>query len=429
MTLVATQVKRRRGTNDENDVFAGAEGEITVDLTNKELRVHDGSGKTGGFRIGRHTDRGNCTIEVPQNIKLELSNGTLTLKAGSKVYVPNGFQADGTTPRFDVIIIENDISQTISFNGTCTVVYHPSLNSMYFYSSAVDLSGSTDPSATATFYNTAQNIMKRFDGSSLTRSGFSFPIARVVTTTSGVQSIVEVSNGIGHIGSTRFVLPDVIALAPNGRNADGTPKNIVCKSSSVWVSTSTDGTAKIVMFGNLGLATNRCLNTNYFVQKTEPITNSVLSWWYNPETNIISKYDGTKWVAGIWVELAQYDTTSSIIRNMSVKTVFRAVDYNDTEYMAHQAMPSDRYLDLTAGASGTTYTAPADGYLVARATATATGKYLELIGGRMNSLVHSGAGSLDLSVYIPVQKGTIVTMYYSTNTPSLVRFIYTQGSK
>lgn len=44
---VATQVKRRRGTAEENNAFTGAEGEITVDLTNKTLRVHDGETQGG----------------------------------------------------------------------------------------------------------------------------------------------------------------------------------------------------------------------------------------------------------------------------------------------------------------------------------------------------------------------------------------------
>ena len=51
MVLVATQVKRRRGTTAENDAFTGAEGEITVDTERHELRVHDGATQ-GGFRIG-----------------------------------------------------------------------------------------------------------------------------------------------------------------------------------------------------------------------------------------------------------------------------------------------------------------------------------------------------------------------------------------
>lgn len=49
MVLVATQVKRRRGTTAENDAFTGAEGEIVVDTQRHELRVHDGS------TVGGHT--------------------------------------------------------------------------------------------------------------------------------------------------------------------------------------------------------------------------------------------------------------------------------------------------------------------------------------------------------------------------------------
>lgn len=47
MVLVATQVKRRRGTTAENDAFTGAEGEITVDTEKHELRVHDGATQGG----------------------------------------------------------------------------------------------------------------------------------------------------------------------------------------------------------------------------------------------------------------------------------------------------------------------------------------------------------------------------------------------
>ena len=35
-----------------------------------------------------NTKVSNCITNIPQDIKLELNNGVLTLKAGSKVYVP-----------------------------------------------------------------------------------------------------------------------------------------------------------------------------------------------------------------------------------------------------------------------------------------------------------------------------------------------------
>ena len=39
--------------------------------------------------VGQHIS--NYIRYINQDIKLELNDGTLTLKAGSKVYVPNGF--------------------------------------------------------------------------------------------------------------------------------------------------------------------------------------------------------------------------------------------------------------------------------------------------------------------------------------------------
>lgn len=55
MASFATQVQIRRGTEAENDAFTGAEGEVTMDLTNKQLRVHDGQ-TTGGMKIPNIND-------------------------------------------------------------------------------------------------------------------------------------------------------------------------------------------------------------------------------------------------------------------------------------------------------------------------------------------------------------------------------------
>ena len=47
---MSTQVQYRRGTSTQNDAFVGALAEITVDTTNKTLRVHDGA-TAGGSNI------------------------------------------------------------------------------------------------------------------------------------------------------------------------------------------------------------------------------------------------------------------------------------------------------------------------------------------------------------------------------------------
>ena len=47
---MSTQIQYRRGTGVQNDAFTGALGEVTVDTTNKTIRVHDGVA-VGGSNI------------------------------------------------------------------------------------------------------------------------------------------------------------------------------------------------------------------------------------------------------------------------------------------------------------------------------------------------------------------------------------------
>ena len=47
---MSRQIQIRRGTSAENDAFTGAIGEITMDTTNKTLRVHDGTTAGGTKR-------------------------------------------------------------------------------------------------------------------------------------------------------------------------------------------------------------------------------------------------------------------------------------------------------------------------------------------------------------------------------------------
>jgi len=52
---MSIQVKFRRGTSTQHNSFTGADGEITVDSTNKTVRVHDGS-TVGGHRLAKYNE-------------------------------------------------------------------------------------------------------------------------------------------------------------------------------------------------------------------------------------------------------------------------------------------------------------------------------------------------------------------------------------
>lgn len=51
---MAKQLQLRKGTATEHNTFTGANGEVTVDTTNKTLRVHDGT-TAGGTRLATLT--------------------------------------------------------------------------------------------------------------------------------------------------------------------------------------------------------------------------------------------------------------------------------------------------------------------------------------------------------------------------------------
>ena len=52
---MSKQIQIRRGTADEHTTFTGAVGEITMDTTNKTLRVHDGT-TAGGTALAKQSE-------------------------------------------------------------------------------------------------------------------------------------------------------------------------------------------------------------------------------------------------------------------------------------------------------------------------------------------------------------------------------------
>ena len=97
--------------------------------------------------------------------------------------------------------------------------------------------------------------------------------------------------------------------------------------------------------------------------------------------------------------------------------------------MAHQAMPGGRRIDLTLGASGTTYTAPADGYVFFVKTATAAGQNVRVTCQLQTEAIAQANGNW-LRAWIPVRKGDgFVVFYNAGGATQTFAFIYAQGAK
>jgi hypothetical protein len=75
---MAIQVKFRRGTATQHNSFTGANGEITVDTTNKTLRVHDGA-TAGGTRLAKLSDIDNVNLANVSSHILPSANITYDL--------------------------------------------------------------------------------------------------------------------------------------------------------------------------------------------------------------------------------------------------------------------------------------------------------------------------------------------------------------
>lgn len=101
---------------------------------------------------------------------------------------------------------------------------------------------------------------------------------------------------------------------------------------------------------------------------------------------------------------------------------------------AHAAMPSNRYIDLTPGANGTSYIAPADGWIAFAKKLTATGQFV-CLSNRTIDMSTMGCNATDgsggnTSCFIPCKKGDEVVTWYSAGGDVLVlKFIYAEGAQ
>ena len=381
----------------------------------------------------------NCLLEVPQRIKLELNDGTLTLKAGSQIIVPNGFEADGTTPKFDYVVVSEDKSQKTTYNANCLCFCNIDAE-LANHGENLCFSGSTQPTSGQVWYNTTSNkiLVSSDNGQTWAERKYSLPIAVTVATTNGVTSIDQVFNGMGYIGSTVWVDKGVKGLIPNGRNEDGSLKNIEFTTDKVLTITNKNNFAYtwILQFSSANIAI--VADSNYIESDSEPTNKQGWTVWFNTRDNIHYLKDigavGASWKRQDFCNNQVKFTTNSSgsITSFQPKLPFRAVDYNDKSEISGWSMPSSKYIDLTLGASGSTYTAPANGWFqIDKITGISGFAYLVLrnnTSGICNNPSAYNFNSGTLSAFVPAIKGdNIVVSYNATGNTTLFRFIYAQG--
>lgn len=360
----------------------------------------------------------NCLLEVPQNIKLELTDGVLTLKAGSELTY-----ADGRT-----ITVASDFSQSQGVNTTrdkLILVYdntRTTINLGIYIQGFNATSGTTPPSiASGTvdyiWFDTNENKMKVSHDTQATWKEIPLPLGVVSVTPNTWVSIDQVFNGFGYIGSTVWVDKGVKGLIPDGRNTDGTLNNIEFVTDKILTSSAFNTNANIV---EARLVYN---GSNINITRNTP---SSSGFYFDHISNYYIRPDGTQKTS---IDVAVMSTTTNGIQSFKSKLAFRAVDYNDKSEISGWGMPSSKYINLTLGASGTIYTAPANGWFNGRFKYTAGGFY-QVNTGPLTLVEQMEQGSNQRTFLVPIKKGEQFGFIYSnlqTANYTFFRFIYAES--
>lgn len=274
----------------------------------------------------------NCITAIPQDIKLELVDGVMTLKAGSKVYKANG----------ESITISGDL--VVAQGGTNTgafAFYRSDNNTVYTVIASQTFSGATAPESpvtTTTWLDTKAKDVKVYDGTQWV-GGVSLPLCIFDNQDGKVTAVGQIFNGFGYIGSTAFILPGVKGLAPDGRNEDGSLKNFEMQVHGLYFRSITWDCSKgqeLFLGYDIGAMNPGFVSSGnlwrYFEQSTEPSSPKKYDIWYNPDANIIKRYLEDGWEDVRLAYLGQWFSESISpyrVTELKTKPTFCAVDYND----------------------------------------------------------------------------------------------------
>ena len=287
-----------------------------VSIGGTQYDIRDANAIEKGYAVNDFAT--NCITEIPQDITLTLSSGTLTLKSGSVVTFPDGTQYQTTADKTVSTGFNNGLNFICLYESTFNMAGRPVANS-------VSGAGATTTAGLA--YDTTANKVGFYNISGQLSAYCSFPFCIVNVESGVITSIDKVFNGAGYIGHHAFVLPDVKGLIPNGFNTDGTLKNVVRKNAALRIvemgtSSPATGFEKIIyMSANAGSysATNYKEVSNLSSVSTE----SSYSYQYVQDQNKIYLYNSGNLspISNGFVKVLSYEYNGTTVTKFEVRPV------------------------------------------------------------------------------------------------------------
>lgn len=282
-----------------------------------------------------------CILSKPERLKVEINDGTLTLKAGSVVIYPNGLDEDGNK-QFEYYTVPNDISYQNSgtFTGLTAVALNTDKGSLNTRASNVQFAGAAEPSGLSSgtdyyWYDTTNNLIKYRAANSATWTGASsFPIA-VITKTNGIPTdINQIFNGVGFIGSVVWVDKDIKALIPDGRNANGTSKNIEYTTTKLTIlNARMDYTTPVLLaVYPTGSVSQFVSGWHFHISDTLPdFSNDNYHRWFSPRDNIWYRTEngGTTITTDKFCLIGAYQGNGTVVTSANSKNTVNIVDSNN----------------------------------------------------------------------------------------------------
>jgi hypothetical protein len=230
---MSTQVQYRRGTAEQNDAFTGALAEITVDVTNLTLRVHDGI-NAGGSRIATElyvdSEIGNISTSTidngTSNVQVVSSGGNIVSTVGGSVIQTissNGSNISGAISATGNITGAN-VSGT-NLTGTLTTAAQPNVTSVGTLTSLAVTGNATtgNVSGTTVTGTTVKGGNITVSGDLISGSGTTITIDPATAGPGGLVIIdgnLQVTGTTTTIDSTTVTINDLmINVANNAANA------------------------------------------------------------------------------------------------------------------------------------------------------------------------------------------------------------------
>lgn len=245
--------------------------------------------------------------------------------------------------------------------------------------------------------------------------------------------IVSAPNGVISYSDGILTISSGLKLAtPNGKNADGSLKSTeytLSEDITVDMTSYSNGTRRLWL-ENGGSYFFSDINS-YYIRSSEPSTSLTDAVWYNPETNLLKKYNsGTStWDTKNAVYLGKVVTSGGYITSIDKEKPFSILSSKDFIELSVINHPSSKKIDLTASATGGAYTMPDNGYFAMMGTCRSSG-YMDLVNNTVGLLSAAGGSTnYPIGVYLPVRKGDSVSIFYYNTNISALRFFYMEGNK